>query len=121
MTVVALGPLAGSYIETFTRLPADIRPNLWALCELPLERHPMPEELIAQISAGPGLCVIEEHVRQGGVASQLALYLASRGLSPKRFESLHARAHRFDEYGSQLWMRSASGLDPETVLKVVTA
>jgi len=121
MTVVALGPLAGTYLESFRELPQPVRPNFWVLSELPLERHEVPGALLSQITSARGLCVIEEHVRQGGVASQFALYLASHGIAPKRFTSLHATAHRFDRYGSQKWMRRASGLDPESVLKAVTA
>jgi len=119
MAVVVLGPLVGTYLEPIMALPQARRPNLWALTELPLERHALPPALLDAIANGPGLCVIEEHVRQGGLASQLATDLMERGLFPKRFTSLHARSHRYERYGSQQYLRKASGLDPESVLEAI--
>lgn len=115
--VVAFGAIGGSYVETFAALPQDRRPNLWVLSELPLERHALPVELVEQLHVRPELYVIEEHVRQGGVASQLALALIGSRIEIARFESLHARAHDFGRYGSQEYMRRASGLDPQSVLQ----
>ncbi|MFS8138689.1 MAG: hypothetical protein ACMG50_11245, partial [Thermomonas sp.] len=40
--VIAVGPLAGTYIEACSQLPQGRRPNLWAVSELPLEHNPLP-------------------------------------------------------------------------------
>jgi len=119
--VVAVGPLAGTYIDAFNALPEGRRPSLWALAELPIERNPPPEELLAQIAAGAKLCVAEEHVAQGGVAAQLALYLTLRGVAVRNFASMHARAHVYERYGSQAYLRAQSQLDVESMLAVVDA
>jgi transketolase len=119
MTVVSIGPLAGSYIEAFDRLSDDERPNLWAIAELPLVWENIPPALIEQISYGSGLCVAEEHVRHGGLASDLLLLLANHGVAVRSFEHLHARTRRDDRYGSQTYMRKQSRLDVETILSTV--
>ena len=114
--VIAVGPLAGTYIESFERLPIERRPSLWAVAELPIEQNPLPAELLAQISKSRSLIVAEEHVRQGGFGSELALHLAERGAAPPRFRHMFARAHHFDRYGSQQFLRRLSALDPASML-----
>jgi transketolase len=119
MTVIAVGPLAGTYIEAFGALPPERRPNLWALAQLPIERNPPPDELLREIAAGPGVCVAEEHVRQGGAGAQLALYLAETGVRVKTFRMSPALAHHYERYGSQQYLRSMSKLDPASVLRTI--
>ncbi|GGF58942.1 1-deoxy-D-xylulose-5-phosphate synthase [Azorhizobium oxalatiphilum] len=119
MAVVAVGPVAGTYIEAFRALPEPLRPNFWVVSELPLDLNPMPADLLAHIRAGDGLCVIEEHVRRGGLGSEIALLMATQGISPKRFAHVHARAHHYATYGSQAFLRAQSGLDVDSVLAVV--
>jgi len=114
--VLATGPLAGTYIGAFEQLPADRRPNLWAVAELPIEHSPPPPELLAQLESSGNLYVAEEHVRQGGFGAQLLLYLADLGIHPRHFHHLHARAHHFDRYGSQKFMRQQSGLDANSMI-----
>jgi transketolase len=117
--VIAVGPLAGGYVGAFERLPVERRPRLWAISELPLEVNPVPEELWAQIAASSVLCVAEEHVRRGGFGAELALHLADRGQPARRFLHAYARAHHFERYGSQAWLRRQSGLDAESVLSLL--
>lgn len=114
--VIAVGPLAGSYLAAVEGIAPESRPNLWAVAELPLEHNPMPPELLAQIAQASALCVAEEHVRRGGFGSELALHLADCGLALRRFHHLHARAHHYERYGSQTYLRRLSGLDPDTLL-----
>ena len=114
--VIAVGPLAGSYIEAFGTLAEDVRPNLWAVSELPLEHNPMPAELWRQIATASVLCVAEEHVRRSGFGAEVAMHLAERGHAVPRFVHLYARAHHFERYGSQVWLRRQSGLDAPAVL-----
>jgi len=120
-TVIAVGPLAGIYIAALQGLPDDQRPNLWAVSELPLSKHPLPEALMAQIASGVGLCVAEEHVARGGFGAELALYLAERGGRTGPFTHLCARKHLYDAYGSQDFLRRRSGIAAENVLAWVTA
>ena len=114
--VIAVGSLAGTYIEIFESLPEKRRPNLWAVAELPIERSPLPLRLKVQIANSDKLIVAEEHVRQGGFGSQLVLHLVEQGISVKSFHHLYARAHHFERYGSQLFLRKQSSLDPDSML-----
>ncbi len=121
IAVIAVGPLASTYVKACAELPEDLRPNLWALAELPLSKHPIPSDLLAQISSGPGLCVAEEHVARGGVGSELALYLTEHGIRLRHFKHLCARAHIYDSYGSQSFLRAKSGLDPAALIDIIKA
>jgi transketolase len=117
--VIAVGPLAGTYIAQFEKLDEKCRPKLWAVSELPLARNPLPATLLAQIAGAGQLCVIEEHVRQGGFAADLALHFAENGLAMPCFLHFFARAHHFPKYGSQLYLRKQAGLDPASVLNAL--
>jgi len=114
--VIAIGPLAGVYIEAFESMPGVSRPNLWALAELPIARNAIPEQLHAQMSRNSALFVAEEHVRRGSFGSEFALYLVESGISVRRFRHLYARAHHFDRYGSQQFMRRQSAIDADSML-----
>ncbi len=114
--VIAVGPLAGTYIGGFERLSVESRPNLWAVTELPIEQNPLPTNLMAQIEKSSSLCVAEEHVRYGGFGSELMLYLAEKKITVRNFRYLYARAHHFERYGSQNFLRRQSALDADSVL-----
>jgi transketolase len=117
--VLAVGPLAGSYIAAFERLAPASRPNLWAVSELPLELNPLPEPLLAQLRETSCLVVAEEHVRRGGFGAELVLWLAERGWQLPRFHHLYARAHHYERYGSQAYLRRLSGLDAPSLLALL--
>jgi transketolase len=113
--LIVVGPLAGSYLDAALRLPDSARPNLWAVAELPLDYNPLPAALAAQIAASGDVHVAEEHVVRGGFAAELALHLAQGGLGVDRFVHHHARAHHYERYGSQAYLRRLSGLDSASV------
>jgi len=113
--VIAVGPLAGTYINALASLPEANRPNLWVVGELPLAANGLPERLTAQIAASGKLCVVEEHVARGSFGSELALHLLTHGIFAK-LHHLHAKAHHYPRYGSQNYLRRESGLDPRSLL-----
>ena len=119
--LIVVGPLAGIYIEAIEKLAFLLRPNLWVIAELPLSRNPVPAQLLTQIQQAKRLCVAEEHVQHGGFASALLLYLAERGIGMPKFRHLFARAHHFDRYGSQPFLRRQSKLDCESMLASLTS
>ena len=114
--VIAVGPLAGTYIDAFENMPVKNRPNLWVVTELPIAHNPFPVELSTQIKQSASLCVIEEHVRHGGFGSDLLLYLAEKNIAVRNLRHLYARAHHYERYGSQSFLRKQSALDVESVL-----
>jgi transketolase len=115
-TLIAVGPLAGGYMRALQDLPDAIRPNLWAVAELPLGKNPLPETLIAQIVSGAGLGVAEEHVARGGFGAELALHFAEHGTRIGAFTHFCARKHQYDAYGSQEFLRRRSGIATENIL-----
>jgi transketolase len=119
MVVIAIGPLAGSYVAACMALPESRRPNLWALAELPLARHGLPDKLLRQIIDGPGVCVAEEHVARGSFGAELALHLLGLGVHTAKYRHLHARSHQYERYGSQSYLRAQSGLDSKSLLDTI--
>lgn len=117
--VIAVGPLASTYISTFEELPLDKRPNLWAVAELPIQHSEIPAELIFHIERASILCVAEEHVAHASFASDLLMYLANQKIQIRNFKHLCARAHHFERYGSQSYLRNESKLTPKSVLEVL--
>jgi len=120
-TVVAVGPLAGTYVEGFEGMQEDRRPNLWAVAELPLDMAALPVELLNDVARGAGLVVAEEHVQRGGVGAEIALLFARAGVALTNFRHLYAKAHHFERYGSQGFLRRKSELDPESMRLVLEA
>jgi transketolase len=118
--VIAVGPLAGTYIDACRAMPESERPTLWAVSELPLALNPPPAELLAHIARLGRVCLAEEHVERGGFAAEFALFMLRNGLSA-RVASLSARAHRYARYGSQGYLRKESGLDPANLLDTLDA
>jgi transketolase len=114
--VIAVGPLAGTYIADFQQLPPTRRPNLWAAAQLPLQHNAMPPQLLSQIAASDVMHVAEEHVARGSFAAELALLLAEQGTVRSRIVHHCARAHHFEGYGSQAYLRKCSALDAQSVL-----
>ncbi len=114
--VIVVGPLAGTYIDAFQAIPESDRPNLWAVAELPVQKNPPPVNLLHQIQISMRLCIAEEHVQNGGFASQLLLYFAVNNIKFPDIKHLYARAHHYDRYGSQNFLRAQSGLDIGNVL-----
>lgn len=118
--VIAFGPLAGSYLEMLQSMEEAIRPNLWAATVLPLILAEPPAALLDQISKSQKLVIAEEHVQAGSFGSAMLGWLAERGKVPQAFTHLYARAHAYDTYGSQPFMRKKSYLDPQSLLEAVS-
>lgn len=119
--VIAVGPLASTYIAALQALPENDRPNLWALAELPIDPTGLPAALVAQIQAAAMVCVAEEHVARGGAGMDLATTFLREGIAVRRFVHLHALSHIYDTYGSQGFLRKQSRLDPQSLLHVLAA
>jgi transketolase len=119
--VIVAGPLAGTYIEVFESMPTYTRPNLWVVSELPIEHNPVPAEIFEQLKNSKRLIVVEEHVRRGGVASELLLNFADKGVAVSNFCHHFAVAHRFERYGSQAFLRKQSGLDAASIISTVNS
>jgi transketolase len=115
--LIAVGPLAGSMLNSMKALNSNQRPSLWALTELPVTFETMPAELKAGIKNSNHLIVAEEHVAHGGAGEMLARILLLNGEAPKKFSHYCAQGYVSGYYGSQSFHRNESGLTAETILK----
>ena len=117
-TVLAVGPLAGSYIDPLLAVDHAERPNLWVVTELPITEQTVPYEFWADIERSNYLLVAEEHVAQGSVGHALAHSLLKSGRTVSRFAHLCAQGYPAGRYGSQTCHRKESGLDPITLIEL---
>ena len=113
-TIVAVGPLAGSYWEACAERPESVRPNLWCLSQMPLTG--LPEELWRDLRASHRLVIAEEHVAQGSVGRMLSMLLLQGGSRPMKVHHATALGYPSGRYGSQKFHRLECGLDPASVL-----
>ena len=119
MPIVLIGPIAGEYWKHCLTIEKERRPELWILGELPVEKiEEIPTELITHV-VERGLCVVEEHCRQGGVGQQLSHIILSEGLSPKKYLSFYCAGNPTGRYGSQSFHRRQSGITADQVLSAL--
>jgi transketolase len=108
--IAVAGPLVGSLWQHFLTVPAERRPALWLVSELPPPDP--PAEFLADLRQTGRLLVVEEHVAQGGFGRMLAEWLLVRGKAPPWFRTCSAQGYPSGKYGSQKFHRQESGLDP---------
>jgi transketolase len=118
-TVLMVGPLAGGILAAAQTLPESQRPSLWVLCELPIVATEIPAAFLAGLEQNGHLIVVEEHVAQGSAGAALAHALLLAQTTPRRFTHRFARGYPTGRYGSQLYHRQESGLDPSSILRLL--
>ncbi|HIO03993.1 MAG TPA: transketolase [Alphaproteobacteria bacterium] len=119
ISVIVVGPLAGSFWQHILSMTESKRPDLWVLGELPVtDISNMPPDLLSNIVAN-GLCVVEEHGLQGSVGQQLAALLMGGGFTPRQFLHCYAKGYPSGTYGSQSFHRRESGLEPGQVMEAL--
>jgi transketolase len=107
-TALVVGPLAGGLLDPLRKIEPGRRPNLWVLCEMPIQP---PAQFLEDVKRTGRLFVIEEHVVVGSVGEMIAHYLLSHGLAPPIFVHRCARGYVSGLYGSQKFHRAECGLD----------
>ena len=119
-TMLLVGPLAGGILAAVQPLPESQRPNLWVLSELPIVAADIPAAFFFAIEQSGHLIAVEEHVAQGSAGAALAHALLCAQKAPRRFTHRFARGYPSGHAGSQLYHRQESGLDPSSILKLLT-
>jgi len=114
-TLLAVGPLVGSILDSARLLEEGKRPNIWLVSELPLEN--LPEAFLDDVRASAHLFVMEEHVAQGGIGQMVAHRLLELGQAPRRYETRSALGYVSGLYGSQKFHRQECGLDAAAVVR----
>ncbi len=117
--LIVTGPLVGGFVEIMGQMDSTHRPELWVLSELPILPSDVPVELIQAIIAKQQVCVVEEHVAQGGVGQMFAHFILSRRLPVQRFLHFHAKGYLSGLYGSQAFHRKECGIDAQGVLEAI--
>jgi transketolase len=116
LTVVGTGPVLLNALRALAIAPDVCQADLFALSELPVGK--LPEELRRSLLKTKKLLVIEEHVQRGGLAENLAYLLLSDQISV-RFQHCCALGYPNNRYGSQGYHWKVSGLDPESLARVI--
>lgn len=117
--MVAVGPMAGIAWGALGD-EAD-GADLWAVSELPLTMNPPPPAFVAALRASGRLCVVEEHVAQGGLGHSLAAWCLQQGIAIAGLRLLNAAGYPSGTYGSQTFHRHESGLDAAAIRAAVAA
>jgi transketolase len=104
--LVVVGALAGGLLEALRDLDEFVRPELWAVTELPLRPEAIPAAFVMSLKSAPALWVLEEHVAQGSFGQMLATWILQESLP-------------IPEFGSQAFHRVESGIDASSIRQAI--
>ncbi len=117
--LVFIGPLVGGILNIINDYPKAERPELWVVSELPIDVESIPSNFLDKIEREQRLCVVEEHVQQGGLGQAIAYSLLRLGVKILDFRHLYALGYPSGTRGSQSFHRKECGLDAQSVLKTI--
>jgi transketolase len=107
--LAALGPMGGVVWDALKDFADNERPDVWVVTELPLVS--IPEEFLGSVKNSGKVCVVEEHVAQGGLGMQCAYHLVWNKVGIRKFIHRHALGYPSGRYGSQNFHRAECGMD----------
>jgi transketolase len=114
--ILAVGPIAGALWKATRERARRDRPALWVISELGgTHQHP-PHALLNSVANASTLCIVEEHVAEGGFGQSFLHAMALLGLRVPRLIHAHARGYPSGRNGSQNWHRQECGLDVVSIL-----
>lgn len=113
-TAIVVGPLVGQLWARSLELPETERPNLWCLCQLPVDD--LPIQLRQDIAQTKSLLIAEEHVAHGSAGQSISMELIRTGCVPTRIQHLTALGYPSGRYGSQAFHRRECNLDAQSIL-----
>ncbi len=117
MTVMALGPLAASALETISKAGFEKKIDLFSAVKLPFANF--NDKFVQSVKASERLLILEEHVSRGGIAENIALSLMNLGIMPKQFKAIPAAGYPGELYGDQNYHQRQSGLDQASILGIL--
>jgi transketolase len=117
--VICVGTMAAIVYPLLQDIPVALRPQLWVICELPLDPHTLPAKLYQMLAYHPHITIIEDHVVQGSFGSALAHWALAQGFSFKTFQHRYAKGYPSGRYGSELFHHLESGLDPQSLQELL--
>lgn len=115
--MIICGPLASKFYQFFIENQLDI--NLWVISELPIQYNEIPNELLNQLESSKKLILLEEHIKNGGMAEQLCTELITHHHRIPKSYFYNASWPKNAQYGSQEYHRAQSNLTPNAVKEVL--
>lgn len=112
--VLVVGPMAVNIARAVTEAKLDA--SVWAINEPFAEINPVLKERFAENSP---VLVVEEHVKFGSFASNLAVELSCEGIIPSQFRTIFANGNTSDRAGSEQYLRNLSGMDETSILRSI--
>ena len=117
ITVVVLGSIVDKAIEVALELNRkDKNIDLWSICRLPLD---LPQPLLDSIRKTKCLSVIEEHVAAAGLGQFISRALHLKEIPINHFIHFYAKGYLSKKTGSRDYYLKQSGLDTESIIKVL--
>ena len=113
--LLVCGALGGNLVKDFLQEEKTARPAIWLLSELSSNLE-LPKSFCAEI-VNKKICVVEEHVLQGGIGQMIATKILEKNIAIKSFSHLHAQGYVSGFYGSQNFHRAESNLTKAAILK----
>ena len=118
ITMVVLGSIAHKVMCAYNALRKNYQQaiDLWIISELPLS---LSKKLTTSLRKTRKICVVEEHVKNGGLGQQLSLLLVENNIPVDHFVHLYARGHLSKKYGDRNFYLKETGLDEENISKTI--
>ncbi len=113
--IITMGSITGAYYDYFVNLPIEKRPTLWCCAKLPIIENEIPLDLISDIENSHNLCIVEDHIKEGGFAEQFLYFCVVKGIRIKRFMHFCATSSYSKNYGTQDYLRQQNILLPQQV------
>ena len=116
LTVIVLGSIIKDVVAGVLPLLKLNKIDLWVVSEMPFKPH---QKLIDSIVRSKNLCVIEEHVKTGGLGEFVSHLVVSSQLPVKKFTHLFATGYKTHHYGYRDFYLKENGLDKESIKKTI--
>lgn len=117
VTLIVLGSMVKDVVPALTEILTSNRVDLWVVCEMPFK---LDKELVNSINKTNNVCVIEEHVKTGGLGEFLSYNFTQNQIRVNKFTHLFAKGYPSKRYGSRNFYLKQSGLDRESISKTIS-
>ncbi len=112
--LVICGSISSNLWHDFKSDDKAARPAIWVVSELSSNLE-LPQSLLDEMQNNK-LCILEEHVAQGGVGQMISAKILQQKITLKSFSHLHAQGYVSGFYGSQKFHREESGLTKNSII-----
>jgi transketolase len=119
LTVIVQGPVANNLYGALVDFELKNEVAVFVINKMPLKV--LPKEIEESISQTNEVLTIEEHIPIGGLGSAVAFLTSEKGITVKRFVSLHAKGYPSGLYGSQAYHQQLSGLDSKNIFSAISS